>query len=65
MWDPSGLGIEPTSPALAGGFLTPEPAGKTHVKCSSATVLSFFSWATDVYSLEIYPYSFGSVVITI
>ena len=65
MWDPSGPGIEPISPALAGGFFTPEPAGTTHVKCFSAIVLSFFSWATDVYSLEIYPDSFGSVVITI
>ena len=28
MWDLSPSGIEPTSPALAGGFLTTEPPGK-------------------------------------
>ena len=28
MWDPPGLGIEPMSPALAGGFFTTEPPGK-------------------------------------
>ena len=27
-WDLPGPGIEPVSPALAGGFLTPEPPGK-------------------------------------
>ena len=28
MWDLPGPGIEPVSPALAGGFLTTAPAGK-------------------------------------
>ena len=28
MWDLPGPGIEPVSPALAGGFLTTEPPGK-------------------------------------
>ena len=28
MWDPPGPGIEPTSPALAGGLFTTEPPGK-------------------------------------
>ena len=28
MWDLPGAGIEPASPALAGGFLTAGPAGK-------------------------------------
>ena len=28
MWDPPGPGIEPVSPALAGGFFTTEPPGK-------------------------------------
>ena len=28
MWDLSGPGIEPMSPALAGGFFTTEPPGK-------------------------------------
>ena len=27
-WDPPGPGIEPVSPALAGGFFTTEPPGK-------------------------------------
>ena len=29
MWDLPGLGVEPVSPALAGGFLTTEPLGKS------------------------------------
>ena len=29
MWDLPGPGIEPMSPALAGGFLTTEPPGKS------------------------------------
>ena len=29
MWDPPGPGIEPVSPALAGGFLTTVPPGKS------------------------------------
>ena len=31
MWDLPGPGLEPVSPALAGGFLTTEPPGKSHV----------------------------------
>ena len=30
MWDLPGSGIEPMSPALAGGFFTTELPGKTH-----------------------------------
>ena len=30
MWDLPGPGLEPTSPALAGGFLTTAPPGKSH-----------------------------------
>ena len=30
MWDLPGPGIEPMSPALAGGFLTTAPPGKSH-----------------------------------
>ena len=29
MWDLPGLGLKPMSPALAGGFLTTEPPGKS------------------------------------
>ena len=31
MWDRPGPGLEPMSPALAGGFLTTAPPGKSHV----------------------------------
>ena len=31
MWDLPGLGIEPMSPALAGGFFTTEPPGKPRI----------------------------------
>ena len=34
MWDPSGSGIEPVSPALAGGFFTTEPPGKPSIAFS-------------------------------
>ena len=30
MWDLPGPGLEPMSPALAGGFLTTAPPGKPH-----------------------------------
>ena len=30
MWDLPGPGLEPVSPALAGGFLTTAPPGKPH-----------------------------------
>ena len=32
MWDPPGPGLEPVSPALAGGFLTTAPPGKPYPK---------------------------------
>ena len=31
MWDLPGPGLEPMSPALAGGFLTTVPPGKSHI----------------------------------
>ena len=31
MWDLPGPGLEPVSPALAGGFLTTAPPGKSHI----------------------------------
>ena len=31
LWDPPRSGIEPVSPALAGGFFTPEPARKPDI----------------------------------
>ena len=34
MWDLPRLGLEPVSPALAGGFLTTAPPGKPHALLS-------------------------------
>ena len=34
MWDLPGPGLEPVSPALAGGFLTTVPQGKPLLLCS-------------------------------
>ena len=31
LWDLPGPGMEPVSPALAGGFFTPEPPGKPEI----------------------------------
>ena len=39
MWDLPGPGIEPVSPALAGGFLTTGPLGKSQNLCLTCTVL--------------------------
>ena len=33
MWELPGLGLEPMSPALAGGFLTTAPPGKSQSEC--------------------------------
>ena len=38
--DPPDPGIEPTSPTLAGGFFTPEPAGKSTVKGEMVTSMA-------------------------
>ena len=40
MWDLPGTGLEPTSPALAGGFLTTVPPGKS--------LCTFFNWIVFV-----------------
>ena len=32
MWDLLGPGVEPVSPALAGGFSTTEPPGKPYIQ---------------------------------
>ena len=46
VWDLPGPGLEPVSPALAGGFLTTEPPGKTpgqifYISVSIANFLKF------------------------
>ena len=38
MWDLPGAGIEPVSPAMAGGLLTTAPPGKSHVWRSTEVV---------------------------
>ena len=44
MWDLPGPGLEPVSPALAGGFLTTVPPGKPPVWFySQFTIKIFFS----------------------
>ena len=45
MWDLPEPGIEPVSPALAGGFLTTEPAGKPK--------LSYFKWNQTTTSISL------------
>ena len=42
MWDLPGPGLEPVSPALAGGFLTTEPPGKPHADILKGRPLSYF-----------------------
>ena len=44
MWDLPRAGIEPVSPALAGGFLTTAPPGKSHryFLCSSFFIFQIF-----------------------
>ena len=43
MWDLPGPGLEPLSPALAGGFLTTAPPGKSlHARFLTPLSLSFF-----------------------
>ena len=41
MWDLLGSGIEPMSPAMTGGFFTPEPPGKPS-RCFVFAFYSFF-----------------------
>ena len=47
MWDLPGPGLEPTSPALAGGFLTTAAPGKPHV--STFLWEHLFSFLLDIY----------------
>ena len=49
MWDLPGLGIEPVSPALAGGFLRTEPPWKPQ---HNAFIWSFFSSLLALVSLN-------------
>ena len=44
MWNLPGAGIEPVSPALAGGFLTTEPPGKVPPLWSCVTLATGETW---------------------
>ena len=44
MWDLPGPGLEPVSPALAGGFLTTEPPGKPQKSFISRMWLAFLAY---------------------
>ena len=48
MWDLPGPGLEPVSPALAGGFLTTAPAGKSHKWGKSCSEEA--KWLVQIYS---------------
>ena len=54
MWDIPGQGIEPVSPALAGGFSTTGPPGKSQSLSISSFVHSFTHWGSGLHggSLE-------------
>ena len=44
MWDLPGPGIEPVSPALAGGFLTTGPLGKSLFIFKRALFFGHIAW---------------------
>ena len=44
MWDLCRPGLEPVSPALAGGFLTTAPPGKPHTLAFSSKSLQEAQW---------------------
>ena len=51
MWDLTGLGLEPVSPALSGGFLTTAPPGKSQrfgFQMINRCGLAFLSWLLGV-----------------
>ena len=58
MWDPSGSGIEPMSPVLAGRFFITEPPGKPHILKNYQFIL-IFPTPVDFYLL---PFSTASVL---
>ena len=57
MWDLPGPGLEPVSPALAGGFLTTVPPGKLLKVCFvNRDLLQYF--CIESYFLESYSFTF-------
>ena len=53
MWNLPGPGLEPMSPALAGGFLTTAPPGKSPVMFYRSILLTFqhVIWSVVVFSI--------------
>ena len=49
LWDLPGPGLEPVCPALAGGFLTTVPPGKSQKVCF---ILFYFFLRDDIYSFS-------------
>ena len=47
MWDPPGPGVEPTSPSLAGGFLSTAPPGKSLILCFLVMIISCGDQVSD------------------
>ena len=46
MWDLPGPGLEPVSPALAGGFLTTAPSGKPDGDDFRLSIEGQFPWGS-------------------
>ena len=55
MWDLPGPGLEPASPALAGGFLTTAPPGKPHPLLSNHKNIPM-RWKSKLFTLSAKPY---------
>ena len=57
MWDLPGPGIEPVSPALAGGFLTTGPPGKSMNMMNFAFVIHLFPYLSLTYRKRCFTFS--------
>ena len=62
MWDLPGPGIEPVSPALAGGFLTAAPPGKSKVEHLYKIHLHLFFYELPVHYLLIFFYQISDLL---
>ena len=57
MWDLPGPGIELMSPALADGFLTTRPTGKS---CQRPIIAEFGGEGAGIYTLQLTPNKLGA-----